>query len=78
MIFVPNDGMIEGKGISSILNFTCRRSNPMKYGYFDDAAREYVITRPDTPYPLSLIHISFTVMPRELAMERRVSPASMV
>ena len=23
----------------------------MKYGYFDDAAREYVITRPDTPYP---------------------------
>ena len=23
----------------------------MKYGYFDDQAREYVITRPDTPYP---------------------------
>ena len=23
----------------------------MKYGYFDDNAREYVITRPDTPYP---------------------------
>ncbi|MDR0496991.1 MAG: glycosyl transferase, partial [Treponema sp.] len=23
----------------------------MKYGYFDDDAREYVITRPDTPYP---------------------------
>ena len=23
----------------------------MKYGYFDDAAREYVITRPDTPSP---------------------------
>ncbi len=23
----------------------------MKYGYFDDAAREYVITRPDTPQP---------------------------
>jgi len=23
----------------------------MKYGYFDDAAKEYVITRPDTPYP---------------------------
>ena len=23
----------------------------MKYGYFDDAAREYVITGPDTPYP---------------------------
>ncbi|MCL1842908.1 MAG: glycosyl transferase [Defluviitaleaceae bacterium] len=23
----------------------------MKYGFFDDAAREYVITRPDTPYP---------------------------
>ena len=21
----------------------------MKYGYFDDAAKEYVITRPDTP-----------------------------
>ena len=23
----------------------------MQYGYFDDDAREYVITRPDTPYP---------------------------
>ena len=23
----------------------------MKYGYFDDRAKEYVITRPDTPYP---------------------------
>ena len=23
----------------------------MNYGYFDDAAREYVITRPDTPLP---------------------------
>ena len=23
----------------------------MKYGFFDDQAREYVITRPDTPYP---------------------------
>jgi len=23
----------------------------MNYGYFDDDAREYVITRPDTPYP---------------------------
>ncbi|MDR1668462.1 MAG: glycosyl transferase [Oscillospiraceae bacterium] len=23
----------------------------MKFGYFDDNAREYVITRPDTPYP---------------------------
>ena len=23
----------------------------MRYGYFDDLAREYVITRPDTPYP---------------------------
>ncbi len=23
----------------------------MTYGYFDDARREYVITRPDTPYP---------------------------
>ncbi len=23
----------------------------LKYGYFDDAAREYVITRPDTPLP---------------------------
>ena len=23
----------------------------MQYGYFDDNAREYVITRPDTPYP---------------------------
>jgi len=25
----------------------------MKYGYFDDPAREYVITRPDTPKPWS-------------------------
>ena len=24
----------------------------MQYGYFDDKAREYVITRPDTPLPL--------------------------
>ena len=23
----------------------------MQYGYFDDQAREYVITRPDTPAP---------------------------
>jgi cellobiose phosphorylase len=23
----------------------------MKYGYFDDASREYVITQPDTPLP---------------------------
>src|SRR5260221_12378562 len=23
----------------------------MKYGYFDDAAREYIIVRPDTPLP---------------------------
>ena len=23
----------------------------MRYGYFDDAHREYVITRPDTPWP---------------------------
>src|SRR5512141_487772 len=23
----------------------------MKYGHFDDASREYVITRPDTPLP---------------------------
>ena len=23
----------------------------MQYGYFDDQHREYVITRPDTPYP---------------------------
>src|SRR6188474_488728 len=32
-----------------------RRSRQTKpknqYGYFDDAAREYVITRPDTPKP---------------------------
>ncbi len=26
-------------------------SNPNPYGHFDDAAREYVITRPDTPLP---------------------------
>src|SRR5450631_1821171 len=23
--------------------------NPMRFGHFDDTAREYVITRPDTP-----------------------------
>ncbi|MCL2210442.1 MAG: hypothetical protein FWB95_00795, partial [Treponema sp.] len=27
------------------------QEKPMQYGYFDDDAREYVITRPDTPYP---------------------------
>ena len=27
------------------------RRNEMNYGYFDDANREYVITRPDTPEP---------------------------
>jgi cellobiose phosphorylase len=26
-------------------------ASPNSYGYFDDAAREYVITRPDTPLP---------------------------
>lgn len=32
----------------------------MRYGYFDEVKKEYVITRPDTPAPwvnLSLIHI---------------------
>ena len=28
-----------------------RRFRQVEYGYFDDAAREYVITRPDTPSP---------------------------
>src|SRR5437899_2081660 len=27
------------------------RSKQMKFGHFDDAKREYVITRPDTPLP---------------------------
>jgi cellobiose phosphorylase len=27
------------------------KTNPMRYGYFDDEKREYVITRPDTPLP---------------------------
>ncbi len=27
----------------------------MRYGYFDDKNREYVITRPDTPLPGSTI-----------------------
>jgi len=30
---------------------SARRNAPNSYGYFDDAAREYVITRPDTPLP---------------------------
>jgi cellobiose phosphorylase len=30
---------------------TLLRNNFMKYGYFNDARREYVITRPDTPLP---------------------------
>ena len=29
------------------------RDTEMQYGYFDDANREYVITRPDTPRPWS-------------------------
>ena len=29
----------------------------MKFGYFDDQNKEYVITTPQTPLPLSLIHI---------------------
>ena len=32
-------------------DITKERKYPMKFGHFDDAAREYVITRPDTPYP---------------------------
>ena len=28
-----------------------KKEAKMKYGYFDDEAREYVITRPDTPAP---------------------------
>ena len=45
----------------------------MKYGHFDDKAREYVIDTPRTPYPwinylgceqfLSLIHISEPTRP---------------
>ncbi len=33
------------------LNITCRRQMIMKYGFFDDANREYVITTPKTPFP---------------------------
>jgi len=28
-----------------------RKENTMRFGYFDDQNREYVITRPDTPLP---------------------------
>jgi len=28
-----------------------QKGDPMRYGYFDDERREYVITRPDTPLP---------------------------
>ncbi|MDR3687751.1 MAG: hypothetical protein P4L46_00110 [Fimbriimonas sp.] len=33
------------------MNEAQRTDAPNSYGYFDDAAREYVITRPDTPLP---------------------------
>jgi cellobiose phosphorylase len=42
------------------ISLTCQRpfisdktigEKAMKYGYFDDSAREYIITRPDTPLP---------------------------
>ena len=31
--------------------YSPRRFVTMKYGYFDDKAREYVISTPRTPYP---------------------------
>ena len=30
----------------------------MKFGFFDDAAKEYVITSPKTPYPVSYTHLT--------------------
>ena len=30
----------------------------MKYGYFDETKKEYVITRPDTPAPVSYTHLT--------------------
>ena len=33
------------------LNMVLGGSFDMRYGHFDDANREYVITRPDTPLP---------------------------
>jgi cellobiose phosphorylase len=37
--------------LRSWLDKTREKSVPNTYGYFDDDAREYVITRPDTPLP---------------------------
>ena len=36
---------------SQRLSMTYRKEPFMKFGYFDDAQREYVITQPDTPLP---------------------------
>ena len=30
----------------------------MRYGYFDEASKEYVITRPDTPAPWANYRVS--------------------
>lgn len=43
----------------------------MKYGYFDDKAREYVITNPRTPwpwinYPSSVSLVPFPLLPNSL------------
>jgi cellobiose phosphorylase len=32
-------------------NLHCKKEDKMKFGHFDDSAREYVIDRPDTPRP---------------------------
>ena len=53
------DFRLSGKTFSEItltMNYV-RRISLMQFGYFSDAAREYVITDPRTPMPLSLIHI---------------------
>ena len=35
----------------------------MKYGYFDETKKEYVITRPDTPAPW----VNYPPVPRNMA-----------
>ncbi len=43
--------MQNGSGIKILLRVYWRNKNRMRYGYFDDANREYVINRLDTPLP---------------------------
>jgi cellobiose phosphorylase len=45
--------MVSADNVSDHLNYQYQKKIPcsMKYGYFDDSNREYVITNPATPFP---------------------------